>query len=123
MASDAAVEVEIRFCNTCGYYELRQADPTNPTNPTVPTDPSNPTDPTDPTDPTSQTDPTDPTNPTDPTEPTNPTNPTEPVTEPTGEAERDPDACAWCGQVHEGFFQQIVGWFHSIFANLFGAKY
>ena len=114
MVEDAAYEVEIRFCNTCGYYELRQADPANPTEPTEPTTPTEPTDPTDPTNPTS---------PTDPTEPTNPTNPTEPVTEPTGEAERDPDACAWCGQVHEGFFQRIVGWFHSILANLFGAKY
>ena len=31
--------------------------------------------------------------------------------------------CPWCGGVHEGFFQGIVGWFHGILANLFGAKF
>ena len=32
--------------------------------------------------------------------------------------------CPWCGGDHSnGFFQMIVGWFHGIFASLFGAKY
>ena len=31
--------------------------------------------------------------------------------------------CKWCGKVHEGFFQKIVGFFHNIFAAIFGAKY
>ncbi|MBR3553830.1 MAG: hypothetical protein IKN72_10665 [Clostridia bacterium] len=31
--------------------------------------------------------------------------------------------CPWCGGAHEGFFQKIVGWFHSIFAAIFGARY
>ena len=35
----------------------------------------------------------------------------------------DPNRCPWCGKVHEGFFQKIIGWFHGIFAKLFGAKY
>jgi len=35
----------------------------------------------------------------------------------------DPNMCHWCGQVHEGFFQKIIGFFHNIFAKLFGAKY
>ena len=33
------------------------------------------------------------------------------------------NACKWCGKVHEGFFQKIIGWFHNILAKLFGAKY
>lgn len=33
------------------------------------------------------------------------------------------DVCAWCGGQHEGFFQGIIGFFHRIFAALFGAKY
>ncbi|MBQ5968874.1 MAG: hypothetical protein IJL52_02020 [Clostridia bacterium] len=32
--------------------------------------------------------------------------------------------CAWCGGDHSnGFFQMIIGWFHGILANIFGAKY
>jgi len=31
--------------------------------------------------------------------------------------------CPWCGGTHEGFFQGIIGFFHRIFAGLFGAKY
>ena len=31
--------------------------------------------------------------------------------------------CPWCGEMHEGFFESIIGWFHSIFAKLFGVKY
>ena len=39
-----------------------------------------------------------------------------------------PDApvnvCRWCGGDHSnGFFQKIIGFFHNILANLFGAKY
>lgn len=38
---------------------------------------------------------------------------------------KDDKACKWCGEVHEGFFGKIVGFFHSIlyfFAHLFGLK-
>ena len=52
-----------------------------------------------------------------PVQPDNPGQPDNPQPQP------DPNMCHWCGQVHEGFFQSIVGWFHSIFARLFGAKY
>ncbi|MBQ5970200.1 MAG: InlB B-repeat-containing protein [Clostridia bacterium] len=31
--------------------------------------------------------------------------------------------CPWCGQVHEGFFQKIIGFFHNILAAILGAKY
>ena len=31
--------------------------------------------------------------------------------------------CPWCGGQHEGFFQSIIGWFHSLLASIFGAKY
>ena len=33
------------------------------------------------------------------------------------------DVCPWCGGSHTGFFQGIVGFFHRLMANLFGAKY
>lgn len=33
------------------------------------------------------------------------------------------NVCPWCGGQHEGFFQGIIGFFHRIFAKLFGAKY
>ena len=39
------------------------------------------------------------------------------------EPQPDPNMCPWCGKVHEGFFQKIIGFFHTIFAKLFGAKY
>ncbi len=35
----------------------------------------------------------------------------------------DPNMCHWCGKVHEGFFQKIIGFFHNIMAKIFGAKY
>ena len=31
--------------------------------------------------------------------------------------------CPWCGGQHNGFFQGIIGFFHGIFAKLFGARY
>ncbi len=31
--------------------------------------------------------------------------------------------CKWCGKTHDGFFQKIVGFFHNIFAAIFGARY
>ena len=31
--------------------------------------------------------------------------------------------CPWCGGQHIGFFQGIIGWFHSILASIFGARY
>ena len=31
--------------------------------------------------------------------------------------------CPWCGGQHVGFFQGIIGWFHSILAKIFGARY
>ena len=33
------------------------------------------------------------------------------------------NVCPWCGGVHEGFFQGIIGFFHGIFARIFGARY
>jgi len=39
------------------------------------------------------------------------------------EPQPDPNMCHWCGKVHEGFFQKIIGFFHNIFAKLFGEKY
>ena len=39
------------------------------------------------------------------------------------QGEPQQSVCPWCGGAHEGFFQSIVGWFHSLFAKLFGAKY
>ena len=33
------------------------------------------------------------------------------------------NVCPWCGGQHEGFFQKIIGFFHNIFAKIFGAKY
>lgn len=32
-------------------------------------------------------------------------------------------ACKWCGKVHKGFFQKIIGFFHKILAGILGAKY
>ena len=56
----------------------------------------------------------DPTNPTNPTNPTDPTNPTQPQV----------NVCKWCGKTHDnGFIQKIIGFFHTILANIFGAKY
>ena len=39
------------------------------------------------------------------------------------EPQPDPNMCHWCGQVHEGFFQKIIGFFHNILAKIFGNKY
>ena len=50
---------------------------------------------------------------------------TDPGTDP-GNTDPDPqpeNLCKWCGKVHEGFFQGIIGFFHRIFAAIFGAKY
>ena len=35
----------------------------------------------------------------------------------------DHNICKWCGKDHNGFFQKIIGFFHSIFATIFGARY
>jgi cell division septation protein DedD len=106
MADDAAVEVEIRFCSICGFYELREAEQT------APTEPTNPTNPTDPTAPTEPTNPTDPTDPTEPTNPTNPTEPSEPVTEPTTSEQQD--------DAPQNFFQKIGAFFRNLFDRIFG---
>ncbi len=37
--------------------------------------------------------------------------------------ENEPDVCPWCGGEHTGFFGGIVGFFHRIFAAIFGARY
>jgi len=90
--------IDVRFCKACGFYELRES--------AVSGDDVIPTDPTDPTD----------------------------TTEPTGESEHsntnenptddhEEDHCSWCGEVHEGFFQKMIAFFHSIFAKLFGERY
>ena len=39
------------------------------------------------------------------------------------EATQPDNICHWCGKVHEGFFQKIIGFFHNILAKIFGAKY
>lgn len=31
--------------------------------------------------------------------------------------------CPWCGGEHNGFIQGIIGFFHRIFAKIFGARY
>ena len=54
---------------------------------------------------------------------TNPTQSTDSVTEPTTPSPIPQNICKWCGGQHEGFFQGIIGFFHRIFAALFGAKY
>ena len=40
-----------------------------------------------------------------------------------GGEEQQQSVCPWCGGQHVGFFQGIIGWFHGIFAKLFGARY
>ena len=52
-----------------------------------------------------------------PTQPDNPGQPDNPQPQP------DPNMCHWCGKVHEGFFQKIIGFFHNILAKIFGNKY
>ena len=47
-----------------------------------------------------------------PEQPGQPDNPSQPE-----------NLCKWCGKTHDGFFQKIVGFFHNIFAAIFGAKY
>lgn len=37
--------------------------------------------------------------------------------------EQQGDACPWCGGSHSGFFGGIVGFFHRIFAAIFGARH
>ncbi len=38
------------------------------------------------------------------------------------DAAPDADLCPYCGKVHNGFIQKIIGFFHSILFRLFGAK-
>ncbi|MBQ5969782.1 MAG: InlB B-repeat-containing protein [Clostridia bacterium] len=49
----------------------------------------------------------------------NPGDPGDPGTTPT----QPESVCPWCGGQHVGFFQGIIGFFHGIFAKLFGARY
>ena len=49
----------------------------------------------------------------------NPGDPGDPGTTPT----QPESVCPWCGGQHVGFFQGIIGWFHSILAMIFGARY
>ena len=49
----------------------------------------------------------------------NPGDPGDPGTTPT----QPESVCPWCGGQHNGFFQGIIGWFHSILAMIFGARY
>ncbi len=50
--------------------------------------------------------------------------PTDPGTGTDDPTPSEPEnVCPWCGGQHEGFFQGIIGFFHRIFAKLFGAKY
>ena len=49
--------------------------------------------------------------------------PTTPDTPDTPDPEPQQSGCPWCGGEHVGFFQGIIGWFHSILARIFGARY
>ena len=99
MATDATVGVEIRFCSVCGYYELRQADPTDPTEP--PTEPS--------TEPSSEPS----------SEPTS-----EPVSEPTSEPVTEPATEPTTSEQQDdapqGFFARIGAFFRNLFDKIFG---
>ena len=45
-------------------------------------------------------------------------------TDPTPDTPDEPEnLCPWCGGEHTGFFGGIVGFFHRIFAAIFGARY
>ena len=49
-----------------------------------------------------------------------PDEPDEDQNEPAGE-----NLCKWCGELHEGFWGKLVGFFHAIlyfFAHLFGKR-
>ena len=55
---------------------------------------------------------------------TQPENPGNPDPEPEPQPKPQPEnLCKWCGEVHKGFFQSIVGFFHRILAAILGAKY
>ena len=56
---------------------------------------------------------------TTPDNPGQPDNPGDPGTTPA----QPESVCPWCGGQHVGFFQGIIGWFHSIFSKIFGARY
>ena len=56
---------------------------------------------------------------TTPDNPGQPDNPGDPGTTPA----QPESVCPWCGGQHVGFFQGIIGFFHGIFAKLFGARY
>ena len=57
------------------------------------------------------------------TKPEEPTNPNQPATQPTTQQQQQTGGCKWCGQTHGGILGALVGFFHSILALLFGAKY
>ncbi len=90
--------IDVRFCSVCGFYELRESAVFGGE-----LDPTNPTDPTDTTEPTGESEHSN----------TN-ENPTD---------DHEEDHCSWCGEVHEGFFQKIIAFFHSVFAKFFGERY
>ncbi len=44
--------------------------------------------------------------------------------EPNQHSQTGANRCHWCGKDHSGnFFQKIIGFFHNIFAKIFGNKY
>lgn len=47
----------------------------------------------------------------------------QPQTDTPDEPDTNTNGCPWCGKTHTGFFQQIVAFFHRIFARLFGARH
>ena len=52
------------------------------------------------------------------------TQPSDPGITPTDPLPTEPEnVCPWCGGQHNGFFQKIIGFFHNILAQIFGAKY
>ena len=53
-----------------------------------------------------------------------PSQPEEPSTDPEPDPEPQPVGCHWCGKTHSNsFLQMIVGFFHTVFAKVFGNRY
>ena len=76
---------------------------------------------TEPNNPNNPNNPDQPDNPNNPDQPDNPNNPDQPDNPGNNQNE---SICKWCGKTHDnGFFQKILGFFHKIFAAVFGAKY
>ena len=80
--------MEIRFCSTCGFYELRESEATG--------------------------DDVTPTDSTELTNPSNPTEPTEPTTQPSGENEQNEEAQSFFAKI-AAFFRNLFDRIFGIF--------